>query len=100
MVCGVFRKIIWRRGYSKKFIGEEIFGNCEAGESKYYTFYLFDNSAKEFKYDTRIANLKGQKLVTFAYDDPPFVYMNSDKTLNGNSGENSIHSKSKEMWKL
>ena len=99
MVFGVFRKIIWSRGHSKKFIGEKIFGNCGAGKLKYYTLCLFYNSAKEFKYDTRIANLKGRKLVTYAYEDPPLVYMDRDKTVNEDSAEFTVDIQGKKMWK-
>ena len=65
-----------------------------------FFFCLIDHSAKEFKYDTHIANLNGRKLVTFAYDDLPFVYMDIDKTNNGISAGFSTGSKSKQMWKL
>ena len=100
MVFGVFWKIIWSRGYSKKFTGEEIFGSCGAGESKYYTFSRFDHSSNEFKYaDTHIANLEGRELGTFIFDDPPRVYMNFDKTVNGVSAEFSMDSKSEQIQK-
>ena len=97
MVGGVFRKIIWRRGYLKKFIGKKILRSCGAWKSEYCTFFRFDDSFKELQYDIGIANLQGRELVTAAYDDPPRVYMSIDKTVDGVSAETSIDSKSKQI---
>ena len=39
MVGGIFRKSICRRGYSKKFAGEEILRSFGAGELKYVLLF-------------------------------------------------------------
>ena len=59
-------------------------------------FCVFDCSVKEFKYDTGIANLGGRKLGAIAFNDPPYVYMYVDKTVNGVKAEFSPDSKSKQ----
>ena len=100
MAYGVFPKIIWRRGYSKKFVGAEISRSCGGEESKYYKLSRCNHSAKEFKHDTRIANLEGRKLVTAAYHDPPRIFMDIDKTVNQVSTEYSTDSESKQTWKV
>ena len=100
MVGGIFRKIIWRRGFSKKFIGKKILRSCGAGKSEYYTFCHFDHSFEELKYDTGIANLQGRELVTAAYDDPPHVYVSVDKTVNNFSAVSTKHGESKQLWKI
>ena len=71
--------------------------SCAAGKSKYYTFYHFDHSFEELKYNTGIVNLKGQELVAAAYDDPPRVYMKINKTVNRFSAESGIDRKSKQI---
>ena len=96
MAGGVFRKIIWPQGYSKKFIGKKTFRSCGTGESK-HKFCPFDHSFEELKYDTGIANLEGRELLTAAYDDPPRIYKKIGNTVKAFSAGSSTDSKSKQL---
>ena len=100
IVGGIFRKNIWRRGYSKKFIGEKILRICGVAESKCHTFRQFDHSFKDLEYDTGIANLEGRELITDLYNDPPHVYMDTNKAANGVNVKSSINSRSEQIWKV